>query len=396
MRVSLLQQNLARGLGIVARAVESRPSLPVLQNVLLRCDDASLQLVATDLRLTISYAVGAKIDEGGETTLPARTLLDFVNQLAPERVDLVLNVERQEVNIRCGSTVSNIKGVDAKEFPLVPEASPVRFHISARELKQLIRQTAFAAAAEDTRPILTGVYTSLAGNTLTMAAADGYRLAVRTAQLDAVDAPDEGKNGAGHEMVIPARALRELERILDNDDEMIGVSLPDDRKLVTFHSKDMQLSSQLLDGKFPDFAAIIPDSYTTRTTLDRGDLLKACRRAEIFARDSAHSTTLVIQAAEEESSPGSLVTRGRSSERGDYEGALPAEVAGETLEISFNVRYLIDVLSIMDSERVRFESSGPNNPGVIRTAPPADSESGDASDADSFVHVIMPMSVSGR
>ena len=393
MRVSLLQQNLARGLSIVTRAVESRPSLPILQNVLLRCDDASLQLVATDLRLTISYAVGAKIDEAGETTLPARTLLDFVNQLAPERVDLSLDRAKQEVNIRCGSTVSHIKGVDAQEFPLVPEAAPVRFHIPARELKQMIRQTSFAAATEDTRPVLTGVYTSLEGDVLTMAAADGYRLAVRMAKLTAPELPEKSKNGAGHEMVIPARALRELERVLDDEDELIGVSLPGDRKLVTFHSKDLQLSSQLLDGKFPDFAAIIPDSYRTCTILDRDDLLRACRRAEIFARDSAHSTTLLVQPAAEEGAPGSLVTRGRSSERGDYEGALPADVEGETLEISFNVRFLIDVLSILDSERVRFESSGASNPGVLR---PADSADGDGDSVDRFVHVIMPMSVSGR
>ncbi|MCY4009822.1 MAG: DNA polymerase III subunit beta [Anaerolineaceae bacterium] len=395
MRVSLLQQNLARGLSIVARAVESRPSLPVLQNVLLRCEDASLQLVATDLRLTISYAVGAKIDEAGEMTLPARTLVDFVNQLAPERVDLSLDREKQQMNIRCGGAVSNIKGVDAQEFPLVPEAAPVRFHIAARELKQMIRQTTFAAAAEDTRPILTGVYTSLEGNVLTMAAADGYRLAVRTAQLDAVEMPAQSTNGAGHEMVIPARALRELERILVDDDELIGVSLPDERMLVTFHSKDLQLSSQLLDGKFPDFAAIIPDDYSTCTVLDREDLLRACRRSEIFARDSAHSTTLVVQPAEEEGAAGSIVTRGRSSERGDFEGSLPANVDGETLEISFNVRYLIDVLNILDSEQVRFESSGPSNPGVIRPASTSEGETDDGA-GDRFIHVIMPMSVSGR
>ena len=397
MRLSLLQQNFAKGLSVVARAVESRPSLPVLQNVLLRCEDARLHLVATDLRLTISYDVGAKIDEVGEITLPARTLLDLVNQLAPERVDLSLDTKKQEVNLRCGGAVSNIKGVDAKEFPLVPEPASAHFHVPARDLKQMIRQTVFAAAIEDTRPILTGVYTSLEGPMLTMAAADGYRLSVRTAQLDSLEESTTNGNDTQHEFVIPARSLRELERILDEDDELIGVSLPDERKLVTFHSKDLQLSSQLLDGKFPDFAAIIPDSYNTRTVLDRQTLLQACRRAEIFAKDSANSTTLVIQPAADDTAPGSLVTRGRSSERGDYEGDLPAQVDGEALEISFNVRYLIDVLSILNVPEVIFESSGANNPGVIRAAPEtSDKDNSGGEEADRFVHVIMPMSVSGR
>ncbi len=379
MRVSVLQENLAKGLGIVSRAVENRPTLPVLGHVLLATEDSRLRLAAVDMGLGMSITcwIGARVDQPGAITLPARTFVDLVNNLSPERVDLTLDPATLTVNMRCGATVSNIKGIDASEFPLIPEGGPADLVVPGDVLKEMIHHTVFAAAKEDNRPILTGVFTEINGDVLTMAAADGYRLAVRTAQL-------EHAFGKPFSMVVPARALAEVGRIITEDDDTVSITLPGDRAVTLFHLKNVLVSAQVLDGRFPDFAAIIPRSYSTETVLYTSDLLRACKRAEIFARDSAGSAQIVVKPPRTPGEPGEVVLVGRSSERGDNTGMLDATVEGEPLDISFNIRYLIDVLNVISDEKVVFQSSGPAAPGVIRPL-----------DRSDFIHVIMPMSRSG-
>lgn len=379
MRVSVLQENLAKGLGIVSRAVESRPTLPVLGHVLLATEDSRLRLSAMDMGLGMSITcwIGARVEQPGAITLPARTLADLVNNLAPERVDLTLDLATLTVNVRCGATVSNIKGIDAGEFPLVPDGGADDVVLAGAALKEMIHHTAFAAAKEDNRPILTGVYIEINGSTLTMAAADGYRLAVRTTELErAFSAP--------FSMVVPARALAEVGRIISEDDDEVSITLPGDREVALFNMKNALVSAQVLAGKFPDFTAIIPRSYSTETVLYTSDLLRACKRAEIFARDSAGSAQFVVKPPQAAGEPGEVVLVGRSNERGDNTGMLDATVEGEPLDISFNIRYLIDVLNVISDEKVVFQSSGPASPGVIRPL-----------DRGDFVHVIMPMARSG-
>ncbi len=375
MEVSVLQENLAKGLSIVNRAVENRPTLPVLGNVLLQTEDARLKLAATNLQMSITCWIGAKINASGAITLPAKTFADLVSNLSPERVDLTLDKATQTVNVRCGATVSNIKGIDASEFPLIPQGGDMDFSVPGKVLKEMIKQTVFAAAKDDARPILTGVYTQLDGNVLTMAAADGYRLAVRTAEI-------ERTFTKAVEMVIPAKSLAEIERIISDEDDEVYVTLPDNRNIVMFHLKNVDIASQLLEGKFPDFSAIIPRSYSTTTTMYTSDLLVACKRAEIFARDSANSAVLFVKPPRKPGEPGEVMVRGRSAERGDNEGMLDASVEGEPLDISFNIRYLIEVLNVVNEDRVVFESNGGSAAGVLRPE-----------NRDDFIHVIMPMSV---
>jgi DNA polymerase-3 subunit beta len=241
----------------------------------------------------------------------------------------------------------------------------------------MIHHTVFAAAKEDNRPILTGIYIEINNGVLTLAAADGYRLAVRTAQL-------EHAGGKPFSMVVPARALAEVGRIITEDDDEVSITLPGEREVALFTLKNVLVSAQVLAGKFPDFTAIIPRSYSTETVLYTSDLLRACKRAEIFARDSAGSAQFVVKPPRAAGEPGEVVLIGRSNERGDNTGMLDATVEGEPLDISFNVRYMIDVLNVISDEKVVFQSSGPANPGVIRPL-----------DRSDFVHVIMPMSRSG-
>lgn len=375
MRVSVLQDKLAKGLGIVGRAVENRPTLPVLGNILLATEDARLKLCATNLEMSITTWIGAKVDVEGAITLPAKTFADLVNNLSPERVDLTLDKATLTVNVRCGATNSNIKGISADEFPLVPQGGEGDIVVPGKVLKEMIVQTVFAAAKEDNRPILTGVQFQLDGSVMTLAAADGYRLAVRTAEIDE-HFPEPV------EFVVPARSLAEVGRVISDEDDTVSITLPGERDIVLFHLKHTDIASQLLEGKFPDVSAIIPRQYITSTVMYTSDLLAACKRAEIFARDSAYSAKLLVKPASGPGEPGAVRIIGMSAERGDNEGMLDASVEGEPINISFNIRYLIDVLNVINDERVVFESNGPANPGVIRPE-----------NRDDFIHIIMPMSL---
>ncbi len=373
MIVSVLQENLAKSLNIVTKAVDSNPPLPVLANVLLETEDSRLKISATNLELSISVWIGAKVEQSGSITLPARTFSELVSSLSPERVDLRLDAATHTVHLRCGVQTSNIRGIDADEFPPINHNESADLHVPGETLREMINQTAFAAAREQNRPILTGVYLQLESQTITMAAADGYRLAVRTAEI--------GESfSERQDMVVPANTMSEVARIVEDEHE-VGVSLPTERNSITFFAPNVMISSQLLEGRFPDFASIIPRSFVTSTTMYTNDLLVVCQRAEIFARDNANSASLQVKPALNPGEPAEVLIGGKSAERGDSEGMLDATAEGEPLDISFNIRYLIDVLRVINEERVVFESNGPENPGVLKPE-----------NREDFVHVIMPMS----
>ena len=373
MIVSILQENLAKSLNIVTKAVDSNPALPVLANVLLETEDSRLKISATNLELSISVWIGAKVEQTGSITLPAKTFSELINSLSPERIDLRLDASTHTVNMRCGIQTSNIRGIDADEFPPINHNESADLHLSGETLRDMIVQTAFAAAREQNRPILTGVYVQLDGQKLTLAAADGYRLAVRTADINETFAEKQ-------DMVIPAKTMSEIARIIEDDQE-IGIALPAQRNSITVFAPNVLISSQLLEGRFPDFASIIPRSFVTSTVMYTNDLLTVCQRAEIFARDNANSANLHVKPALNPGEPAEVLIVGKSAERGDSEGMLDATAEGEQLNISFNIKYLIDVLRVVKEERVIFQSNGPENPGVLKPE-----------NRDDFVHVVMPMS----
>ena len=375
MFVSVMQEQLAKGLGMVSRAVDSRPTLPVLANVLLITEDARLKMAATNLELSIVTYIGAKVNQPGGITLPAKTFSELVNNLSPERVDMQLDTATQSVRVTCGTTRSDIKGISYSEFPPLPEELEPDVVVPGKVLRDMINQTAFAAAREDTRPILTGLLTRFEGDMMTLASADGYRLAVRTAKI-------EQNFSKMRELVIPARSMLEVARIIADDEEPVGISLPGKRDLVMFYIKNTIVASQIIEGRFPDFAAIIPRSYSTSTVLYTDDLLRACKRAEIFARDSNNSARLYVKPPSNPNEPGEVTVIGRSAERGDNEGMVDAAVEGEPLETSFNIRYLIDALTVMPQERVVLQSNGSAHPGVMRPE-----------GSDDFIYVLMPMAV---
>ncbi len=374
MRVSVLQENLQKGLSIVTRAIPARPALPVLSNVLLSTEGQRLKLSATNLELGITCRIGANIDEEGATTVPGRTFLDLVSNLSHEAVNLELNPRTQNLRIECGGNTGNIKCVDASEFPLVPDTDGQQgVALPAAALKEMIGHVEFAAAKEDNRPVLTGVLVRFEDDVMTMAAADGYRLAVRTVTLETPVQED-------YQIIVPAKTLAEVARIIDNTDDEVLISLPEGRNQVMFHLKNVDVVSSLLDGDFPSYEAIIPRSHTTTTQLYTEELLKACKRSEVFAKDSANASKIVINPSD--TGLGRLLVTSRSQEKGDNEGLVDASVDGDEVEISFNIRYLIEVLNVIKEDQIILETSGTAKPGLLRPM-----------GRDDFIHVIMPMSV---
>lgn len=375
MRVSCLQENLAKGLSIVSRAVATRSTLPVLSNILLATDQSRLKLSATNLEISINCWVGAQVAQEGATTVPARLLSDLVSSLPPERIDLELITRTQTLNLKSGRFEANIKGIDAQEFPIiiVPEENE-RIHVEAELLRQVIDQVAFAAATDESRPVLTGVLMETISDKLTLVAADSYRLSVRSIPL-------EGGPQQPLSVIVPARALQELRRIGAESDGSVEILISPNRNQVFFHMQDVDLVSQLIEGTFPDYKQIIPKSYNTRTTVSTQDFLKAVRMAFIFARDSANITRLQI-------SPGGgvrpdrLIIMASSSEHGDNVSELDATIEGAQLEIAFNARYLMDVLGVIDTAQVVLETRDLSSPGVIRPVGGGD-----------FTHIIMPLHI---
>jgi DNA polymerase-3 subunit beta len=367
VKLSVMQENLARGLSVVSRAVSTRSTLPVLANVLLKTEDAGLKLTATNLEIGIKYWVPGKIEVDGATTVPARLLADLVGSLpGSERVDLELKGS-DTLELRCGPFATHVKGIDADEFPAIQTAGErPTTRVNQGILRRALEETVFAAASDEARPILTGVLARFEGDRVTFAAADNYRIAVKTiATLDAV--PDTS-------VVIPARALSEVIRVLGDVDDPVELVIAQARNQVLFHLEGIELVSRLIDGQFPNYQQVLPASHTTRAEFDRGELLKAVRPAALIASSSANIVKLAVGL------DGTGMTVSANAEVGDYEGQVDAAVEGDGTTIAFNAKYLHDVLSNVAAERFALELNGPLSPGVFRPV-------GD----ELYTHVVMPV-----
>jgi DNA polymerase III subunit beta len=375
MKVSCLQENLAKGLSVVSRAVAARSTLPVLGNVLLQTDQGRLKIAATNLELAVTCWIGAKVEEEGATTVPARTLIDFINSLPPERLDMSLNVRTQTLHLKCARYDANIKGIDATEFPIIPTIGDgKKIELEPDTLREMIEQVTFAAATDESRPVLTGVIAKFDKDQVTFAAADGFRLSVRRATLTKpLDAPVS--------VIIPAKALQEVGRVSGDQEEPIEIAVTENKSQTLFRLTNIEIVTQLVDGVFPDFTRIIPEQHTTRTIVTTSELQSAVKASSVFAREAMNTIRLqVAQGAD--GGAGKVTITATSAESGDNLGEIDAQVEGDSVEIAFNARYLADVLSVLHSSQVAIETSGSSSPGVIK-----------AVGRDDYTHVIMPMHI---
>ncbi|MFC2041889.1 DNA polymerase III subunit beta [Chloroflexota bacterium] len=375
MKLTCLQENLNRGLNVVGRAVATRTTLPITNNVLLATDEGRLKLVATNLEMAISCWIGAKVEEEGTITVPARLLTEFVNSLPNDKIDIELTPKSNTLGLKCARFEARISGVDAKEFPPIPKIDEgLTTKVEMEVLHQGINKVAFASATEESRPVLTGVNAQFDDNLLTLAAADGFRLAVF--KLPLATPVKEAT-----EVIIPARTLAELSRLMADQEEAVEITLNPNKSQALFRLKNIELVSQLVQGTFPNYSQLIPQSYSTRMVGSVADFLRAAKTAAIFARDGSGIVRLVITPGGD-ATPGKVTVSARSEEIGDDLGEIDATVEGEEAKIAFNGKYLIDVLSVLHEAQVAVETTNPSSPGVIRPV-----------GTDNYIHVVMPMFV---
>ncbi|MYC32470.1 MAG: DNA polymerase III subunit beta [Chloroflexi bacterium] len=385
MKLSCLQENLARGLGVVGRAVASRSTLPITQNVMLSSDQGMLRLSATNLEIAITTWIGAMIEEEGAITVPHRLVADLVNSLPSDRVDLDLRGPDPDdpnsgggsvLHLSCGRSLTHINGASADDFPPIPQVdSGFATNIDPSVLRQGIGLVAFSAASDESRPVLTGVELKLEESNIVMAAADGFRLAVYTGQLSEPVAD-------ALKVIVPARTMNEIQRLASEQSAPIQVTLSPEKGQVMFKLEHVEVVSQLLQGNFPNYDQLIPERYETRAVMELDDLKRATQSAAVFARDGSNIVRLEMT-PQESGEGGQLKVSARSEEVGDNLDELDIDqLDGEDAKIAFNVRYLMEIVNVLGRGKVALEVTNSSSPGVFRPA-----------DSDRYVHVVMPMYV---
>jgi DNA polymerase-3 subunit beta len=363
MKVSVLKENLAKALSTCGRVVSTRGSLEILSNVMLSTESGRLKISATNLEVGINYWLGAKVEKDGAITVPARLLTDIVNSLSSEKVEL--EVEELNLHLNSDKDKLTIKGISVDEFPLIPSIDNTSFKISSKVFRDALNLVDFAAALDEARPVLSGVYMNVDGDTLTLAATDSYRLAEKIIKLDK-------KVTDKYEIIVPARALIELARTLGDFDEDIKVCIGENQ--ILFAATEVEFTSRLIEGNFPNYKQIIPENNDTKATVKSSDLASVLKVASLFAKENANSVNIFVRAK------GKIEINATSSQIGDSSSVVSAEVEGKDGEISFNSRYILDVLGNLKDDMVEFEISGKLNPGVIRPVGKKD-----------YTYIIMPL-----
>lgn len=401
MKVSCLQDNLARGLSIAGRAVSTRSALPILGHILIATDEGRIRLSSTNLEMGIHCWIGGRVEEEGAIAVPARTIIDLVNAFPPDRVDLHREVRTMTLTVRCGRSEAHIKGLDAVDFPLIPvpeeggEPALARISIDPETLRTAISQVAFAAATDEARPTLTGVHLRLedggvSGPLLTLAAADGYRLAVRRIPL-----PETEVFLPPFSVIVPARTMVEWARICGEfargreERSPAQLTLTPDKNRILFQIQlpadapvhEVVMSSQLIPGNFPDYQQLIPRDRNLRLIAGTTELLKACQTAHIFARDNTNTLVFHVHPGSD-LGPGRVVVSATSAETGSDVTEVDAAVEGGEMEIAFNVKFILEALSVINSPQVMLDFISPSSPGVIRPV-----------GGDDFTYVVMPMTL---
>jgi DNA polymerase-3 subunit beta len=350
MHVICPKENLAKGLQAVQKAVSARGLLPILSNVLVSVQGDELKLVATDLEIGIEASVSADVKTPGTLTLPAKPLSELVSKLPNSDIELDTDETSGQAKVTCGNSTYTLCSLPATDFPPLPtltDEPPAT--VPAGLLAAAIRQTIFAASADATKSVLGGVHWSWTGDQLELAATDGYRLAVRTLHVPS--------GGTEMTMTVPSRILSEVARLLPAGDDPVRIAQIGQQ--VVFALERKLLSSRLLEGKYPDYHRIIPSTFERRLVVRRQDLLTALERASILASDRSNIVKLHLQAD-------SVTITADTPEVGQGIEIVPANLEGESLEINFNAKFMIDALKAFDSDTVQFDLGGAINPAVLR------------------------------
>jgi DNA polymerase III subunit beta len=360
---------LSHALQIVSRAISTRTTLPILNNILLETTADGLSLTATNLEIGIRKVVPAEVAEEGSTTAPARLLTDFVTTLPDAPLEMELDSGSQTLSVRCGRFDTHIKCIEADEFPPGPRPDEGdRMTIALEDLLGAIEQTQMAASTDEARPVLTGELLHVEGQKLLLVATDGHRLAER--KLTAATADDLDAR-----LIVPARALGELPRAFRGESGEVEVLVSKARNQIFFRAGSSEVTSRLIDGTYPNYSQVIPNKSSTSVKLSTSELTQTVRAVSLFARDSANVIRIRAQ-------QGSVLLSATTNEVGDSRAELGADVDGSEIQIAFNARYVLDALSVMEQDQVEFQFDGPLSPGLIK-----------APGSDDYLYVIMPVRV---
>jgi DNA polymerase-3 subunit beta len=369
LKLTCQPSTLGQALQTVSRAISTRTTLPILNNILLETTSAGLKLTATNLEIGICKVVPAEIAEEGSTTAPARLLTDFVGSLPDDSLEMNLDLATQTLGVRCGRFDTHIKCIEADEFPPGPRPEEGdRLTIPLEGLLRAIEQTQMAASTDEARPVLTGELLQIDGPSLKLVATDGHRLAERRLTASAADELDAS-------LIVPARALAELPRAFRGEAGEVEVLVSKARNQVFFRAGTSEVTSRLIDGQYPNYSQVIPNKSSTVVRVSTAELTQTVRAVALFARDSANVIRIRAQA-------GSLVLSATTNEVGDSRAELDADVDGSEIQIAFNARYVLDALAVVEVDPVELKFDGPLSPGLIK---------GPAS--EDYLYVIMPVRV---
>jgi DNA polymerase-3 subunit beta len=350
MKVSVTRDALGSRLQIAGRAVSTRTAVPSLGGILVEAAETGLTLRATDMEVGLVLDVEAKVESPGSVLLPGRLLVDVVRNLPPGDVTLGLRPEQRDVELTAGTARFHLRTLPPEDFPRLPQFEGEPIKLPAAALADTVDRVALAASRDEVRPILTGVLVTAEDRTLTMVATDSYRLSVKHTELEQpVSRPLEAN--------VPARALRELSRVVTSESiAEIEIALMPNQ--VAFRADGIVLSSRLIEGQFPSHRQLIPESFEHEVRLPRGELLEVARRIGQLAQRNA---PLRLAFAE-----GELTVSAETPEVGDASEAMPAPFSGEALEIAFNPEFLIAGIESIDSEELVLRLSSPLRPGLLR------------------------------
>lgn len=364
MEISVTQENLQKALLATSRVASTKAGLPVLGNVLLRTEDNRLLVAATNLEIASTILIGAKVVTRGAITVPAKLISEFVANLPKGNVEL--KVTKSRLTINSGGYSSTINGIDADEFPELPaidEKTSIHYSLNAADFKHAVSQTIFACSTDTSRPVLTGVYWHSYDGKLYLVGTDGYRLAERVV----VDTKSDLA------AIVPVSTLQEVLRVVSDNTPEIDILF--DETQVRFRVDDTEITSRLIDGKYPDYRQLIPKSTDINTSMATADLSRTAKIARLFAQDSGGSIMIVVDEADK-----MFDVRSVASEVGENTSRIDATVSGSG-QVSLNSRYLSEALAVIEDTTLNLGFSGKLSPIVLTPG---------GKDAN-YLHIIMPL-----
>ncbi len=367
MKINVPVIELKKALGVVLKGVSTRPHLPVLSGIFLKAEKGVVSLTTTDLEMSFWMEIPVKIEQEGEVVVPAKLFFDLVSTMGDFRVDI--EVVEAKMKISAAGFEAEIVCQKAEEYPVVPKSSGNLITVDSEDFKRKIDKVIFSSAKDDTRPVLTGILFLIKSGTMSLVATDGFRLSLNNLQVKSY--------GEDISCIVPARSLYELQKVIsDLGITDFGIEFDKNAKQVIFVFSGLEMSSRLLDGEFPPYQQIIPNTYSSKISLNKDELLAAVKRASLFAKDSAN--VIKVQVTDR------IHVSAENSQVGSNTTTVEGEIEGEKITVAFNARYLQDCLSVVESDYVEWETEGELKPSVFR-----DSKSAE------WLQVIMPIRVQG-